>query len=605
MITILESLINKIQYYSQVQQLAHRPHLSPRALYSCVIFLNQLQLSRDDDESSKADAQTEKRAHTPTSLPASLINTYFHLFEMAIKKDEGDRTGSKKSSSKDSSSTSSMKSRLLSALLTGVNRAHPYLPKKDAAMEKHIDTLYRISHTAPPSSATQALMLLFHLAVGLGDSGVDKSMADLDETRTLRQDRFYRALYSKLNNGEMFVGRQITLFFNLLYKAMKYDACNERISAFSKRLLHSVLHLSSSIICGALLLLSEIVRSRPELKREDTSASDAVFDPTKREPRAAFTGKVSMSKNHWELSLLAHHFHPSVSKFTSDSEGNIAFNGDPLKDFALSAFLDKFAFQNPKSLDKLAKQLKRGQSIAERKTGLSGSTALPLNDPSYLESRSVAEEDSFFHKFFMERAKRDEMKGIIRGNGTQKDTDDSDLEDEALNAAEADEMIDDFEGDTDSEEEAFVNQLAEKMMESGGNGKVNYDDEDPDMADWDDLDDVDDDEDDHEEDGERKEESDDYGDSADLGEDAFMDAASSDEDEGGDTFGSVGGGGSDSEPNLPSEFLDEEDSDVSFSGGSAVKSDAKSQKKRKNPTFADAEEYEKLLEEELKKKRHK
>lgn len=596
----------------EVQQLAHRPHLSPRALYSCIVFLNQLQLTRDDDESSKADSQTEKIAHTPTSLPASLINTYFHLFEMAIKKDEGDRKGSKKSSSKDSSSTSSMKSRLLSALLTGVNRAHPYLPKKDAAMEQHIDTLYRISHTAPPSSATQALMLLFQLAVGPGDSGVDTSVAELDETRTLRKDRFYRALYSKLSNGEMFVGRQITLFFNLLYKAMKYDACTKRISAFSKRLLHSVLHLSSSIICGALFLLSEIVRSRPELMREDSSASDAVFDPTKREPRAAFTGKVSMLKNHWELSLLAHHFHPSVSKFTADNEGNIAFKGDPLKDFALSAFLDKFAFRNPKSLDKLAKQLKRGQSIAERKSGLSGSTALPLNDPSYLESRSVAEEDSFFHKFFVERAKRDEMKGIVRGSDAQKDADCSDLEDEALNAAEADEIIDDFEGDTDSEEEAFVNQLAEKMMESGGNGKVNYDDEDPDMEDWDDFDDVDDDEDNHEEDGERKEGNDDDDDSVDFGEDAFMDAASSDEDEGGDAFGSVGGGefgdssgGSDSEPDLPSEFLDEGDSDDSFSGGSAVKRDAKRQKKRKNPTFADAEEYEKLLEEELKKKRHK
>ena len=111
-----------------------------------------------------------------------------------------------------------------------------------------------------------------------------------------------------------------------------------------------------------------------------------------------------------ELSLLAHHFHPSVTKFTADSDGNIAFKGDPLKDFALSAFLDKFAFRNPKSLDKLTKQLKRGQSIAERKSGLSGSIALPLNDPSYLESRSIAEEDSFFHKFFVERAKRDEIR---------------------------------------------------------------------------------------------------------------------------------------------------------------------------------------------------
>lgn len=580
------------------------------------MFLNQLQLSRDDEESNEADAQTGKKTHTTTSLPASLINTYFHLFEMAIKKDEMEKKGGKKSRSKDPSSSSGMKSRLLSALLTGVNRAHPYLPKKDAAMEQHIDTLYRISHTAPPSSATQALMLLFQLAVGPGESGVETSSADLDESRLMRKDRFYRALYSKIGDGEMFVGRQITLFFNLLYKAMKYDTCTERIAAFSKRLLHSVLHLSSSIICGALFLLSEIVRSRPELLREMSSASDAVFDPTKREPRAAFSSKVAVLKDQWELSLLAHHFHPSVTKFTADSDGNIAFKGDPLKDFALSAFLDKFAFRNPKSLDKLTKQLKRGQSIAERKSGLSGSIALPLNDPSYLESRSIAEEDSFFHKFFVERAKRDEIKGIVRGSGAQKDADGSDLEDEALDAAEADEMIDDFEGDTDSEEEAFVNQLAEKMMENGGNGKVNYDDEDPDMDDWDDFDDDDDDDDgeDEDDDGDRKRQSFVDDDSAELGEDAFMDAASSDDDARDDEFGSgeVGdfgdsGSVSDGEPDLPSEFLDEGDSDDASFQGSAVKSDDKTKKKRKTPTsiYADAEEYEQLLEEELKKKKRK
>ena len=44
--------------------------------------------------------------------------------------------------------------------------AHPYLPKKDAAMEQHVDALYRID---PPLASTQALMLLFQLAVGQAD----------------------------------------------------------------------------------------------------------------------------------------------------------------------------------------------------------------------------------------------------------------------------------------------------------------------------------------------------------------------------------------------------------------------------------------------------
>jgi ribosome biogenesis protein MAK21 len=606
------SMIVSLNLPSQVQQLAHRPHLSPRALYCCVVFLNQLQLSRDDhDEDTDEDndgavTNNGKKIKSPsatrTSLPASLINTYFHLFEMTVRKEEANKKKQNSSSSakksnhsndSSSSSASGMKSRLLSALLTGVNRAHPYLPRKDAAMEQHIDALYRISHTAPPSASTQALMLLFQLAVGQGEPSTTVGVEQDESVVTNRKDRFYRALYSKLLDNDMFAGRQLTLFFNLLYKAIKYDNCHERISAFVMRLLHSVLHLSSSIICGSLFLLSEIVRYHPELRREledGVSAGTTTFDPTKREPRAA---QAASTKDLWELSLLAHHYHPSVSKFTAGCDGEISYKGDPLKDFALQPFLDKFAFRNPKSLDKLSKQLKRGVSIAERKSGLgSGSIVLPMNDPSYLESRNISEENFFFHKFFVERARRDEMKGIVRGTDiSNKDKDDSDLEDEALDAAEADEMIDNFEGDTDSEEEAFVNQLAEKLMESSGNGKTNFDDEDPDMDDWSDFED-----DKTGDDGNGEDENDD--DSAELSmdenEDAFMDVASSDEEEGEDVFDAQGDG-DDSDGGS-------DDHDDSYSEKKSMRNDDNGQAKRKKSLspFADADEYEKLLEEELK-----
>ena len=101
--------------------------------------------------SAKQDGTAVTRKSSTTSLPASLINTYFHLFEMTVKKEEvnSKKMSDKKKSNnnitkKDSASSSgTMKSRILGALLTGVNRAHPYLPKKDAAMEQHIDSLYR------------------------------------------------------------------------------------------------------------------------------------------------------------------------------------------------------------------------------------------------------------------------------------------------------------------------------------------------------------------------------------------------------------------------------------------------------------------------------
>ena len=424
----------------QVQQLAHRPHLSPKALYNCVIFLNQLQLSRDDEEDTSSKKESSKSAKS-TSLPASLINTYFHLFEMTVQKDnKANKKNRGKRNNNNSTDSSGMKSRLLSALLTGVNRAHPYLPRKDAAMEQHIDALYRISHTAPPAAATQALMLLFQLAVGSGeeaqisvnDGGNKKREATNEEDSvTMRKDRFYRALYSKIGVGEMFSGRQLTLFFNLLYKAMKYDDSAQRICAFAKRLMHTVLHQSQSIICGTLFLLSEIVKSHPEiLNGSDDVGEASVFDPSKREPRAAFDGKgVGLSKTLWELSLLVQHFHPSVSKFASNAEGDISYAGDPLKDFALAPFLDKFAFRNPKSVKAKKEGIAAGRKMASEKV-----MGLPMNDPSFLEAENIPAEEKFFHQFFVERAKRDEIKGIVRGSGDAKGRDE--VEDDVLDAAE-------------------------------------------------------------------------------------------------------------------------------------------------------------------------
>jgi len=106
----------------------------------------------------------------------SLIKTYFYLFEVAANM-------SKKRNVRNSSvgkGAGAMTNRLLSAILTGVNRAHPYLPSEDSFMEEHIDTLYRISHISSPSVCTQALMLLFHVVIGVSDS---KSKFESNEKR--------------------------------------------------------------------------------------------------------------------------------------------------------------------------------------------------------------------------------------------------------------------------------------------------------------------------------------------------------------------------------------------------------------------------------------
>lgn len=327
-------------------------------------------------------------------------------------------------------------------------------------MEEHIDSLYRVVHTAPPAACTQSLMLLFHLVVGskLGEEQPEEPKTD---TQNNRQDRFYRALYATLSKPALVShGKHLTMYFNLLYKAMKYDTDIDRVNAFAKRIMCTILHSHSAPIAGSLFLLNEISKTHGGLRaciEEVPGESDAnlILDDTKREPRAAlvFWDKEDNDDNSrtrrppsWELSLVSHHFHPSVAKFAK-SMGSIEYAGDPLKDFGLAPFLDKFAYRNPKSRDKLASHYKRGQSIAERRAGTDGMMRarleLPMNDPSFLEREDVNEQDEFFRKFFVERARRDEIKGIIRGKKESLDDKERlEAEEGALDAAEEAEGMD-------------------------------------------------------------------------------------------------------------------------------------------------------------------
>ena len=579
----------------EVQQLAHRPHLSARALYNCIIFLNQLRLSHDDE------------------LPASLICTYFRLFEVAIG------NSNKNSNKRNKEVQQGIKSRLLSALLSGVNRAHPFLPALDKDMEQHIDALYRLVHTAPPAACTQALLLLFHLSIGSkldNPSEGRASTADvLSEEEQARQNRFYRALYSTLSETALLhSGKHLTMFFNLLYKSIKYDTDANRVGAFCKRIAATTLHASSSAVSAAsLFLINEICKTHPTLLasfREVPVGEDALcyLDATKRDPRGALVvstdSMTSPPSNQnklrrapgWELTLQLNHFHPTVRKFASCMGDDIMYSGDPLKDFALAPFLDKFAYRNPKSRVVANNYQQRG-SIAKRRSADNNSSALPVNDPSFLEKPNVGPEDEFFHRFFVERARRDDVKGIHRYKEQKDNTDQEDAEVEALDAAEEKEFDNDFsryeqQWDADSEEEAFVDSLAQKMMEDSADvhGPADLDDEDPDTGDWGNL--HEDDDDDKKEEEEGYEEGNDAakeGDAGDLVEepddDAFMDDSDDDEDKGGDVephLAMDGELGAESESSIVDFFAQSSEDDDDGLG-------------KISETFAPAEDYEKAV----------
>jgi ribosome biogenesis protein MAK21 len=554
---------------------------------------------------------------------------------------------------------------------TGVNRAHPYLPESNKDMEEHIDALYRVVHTAAPTACTQALMLLFHLAVGSKVDGEEDDDAqdqqqegDPDSAAHSRKDRFYRALYATLSKSELVShGKHLTMYFNLLYKAMKFDTNANRVNAFAKRLMCTALHCNPPPIAGSIFLLNEIAKTHEGLRvcMEDppTEADNLVaLDESKRDPRSALVSKLedvtkdgsskrTLYPPSWELALLAHHFHPTVAKFAG-SIGEIEYAGDPLKDFGLAPFLDKFAYRNPKSKDKINSHVKRGESIAERRSGTDGfmraRLELPMNDPAFLQQENDNEQDEFFHRFFSERARRDEIKGITRGNKSEMDEDErEDAEEGALDAAEEAEGLDtqnvscddvkymstlDFRNlisaipfyfqfeeyerawDSDPEEEAFVDSLALQLLEDSADGPVDLSDEDPDMDDWGDMyADNDDKKSDPESNDEQvvDDEVDEEDDEVDeqeknvglKDEDDFMDADDSDDSGSpareGDFPEDEDASGSDGDNDLALIDEDDDDEEDDMDSEEEPQSRKKARKTDSLPTFADADDYAEMI----------
>ena len=497
----------------EVQQFLHRPNLQPRPLYNGISFLGQLYLRKGSD----------------TDLALGLVQTYLSLFDRALK------TGGE------------LSEKMLSALLSGVHRATPYLDAGGLAegpLGAHLEDIFRTVHQASFKTAVQALMLLAQVATGTGRRSEGRL-----------EGRFYRALYEKVRDPAFLITAHPTLFLNLLYKAMKADRDQARVAAFAKRLLsHGALQGPPALAAGVLFLLSEVGASQPVLRealvrRASTQEGEEdSFDPGKREPSFAFgggeggrvdeegdegeeggpakevtsngSGLSKKSQPHlWEVGLLALHFHPSVQRFAASvldprARHRVTYSGDPLQDFSTMAFLDRFAFKNPKLRGRTAAAME-GEALteAEREDRLSrfgagtrhaagvrggresGPPAVNSAEFLSLEPHELSPDQLFFHKFFREKAARDKQAraaGKGRELGSDEDAGSGSEEEEDEEEDEDSEGKDgrggsDGSGGSDAEEreiDAFADGLAQSLMRS--QGKVDFSDEDPDTEAWED-----------------------------------------------------------------------------------------------------------------------
>jgi len=87
--------------------------------------------------------------------------------------------------------------------------------------------------------------------------------------------------------------------------------------------------------------------------------------------------------------------------------GNIEYKGDPLQDFTLMRFLDRFVYKNPKK-----KERDHGGSLMQPKTSSSRLGEEPVNTKAFLERKEedVREDELFFHRYFRQKAEKEKQR---------------------------------------------------------------------------------------------------------------------------------------------------------------------------------------------------
>lgn len=360
-------------------------------------------------------------------------------------------------------------------------------------MSKHLDTLFRITHSSNFNTSIQALMLIQQLTVSNQVSG----------------DRFYRTLYESLLDPRVATSSKQSLYLNLLFKSLKNDLNVRRVKAFVKRLVQVLGMHQPSFICGVFFMIRELEKTftglsslvdQPEenddddeevfrdvLDEDDEQPEPApvveakkqnnVYDPRKRDPEHSNADRSCL----WELLPFTTHFHPSVSLNATNLLEHNPMSGKPdLTLHTLTHFLDRFVYRTPK-----ANASSRGASIMQPlgggeavdrlvEAGKKTQNQLPLNTEAFWKKKAndVAAEDVFFHEYFT-RVNKDKEK--VRSKKS-KDVDAEDQSDEGLSGDEDEiwkALVDsrpELEADEDSDDDLDMSDL-ESALDSGEDGE--------------------------------------------------------------------------------------------------------------------------------------
>ncbi|KAJ4860178.1 CBF/Mak21 family domain-containing protein [Trichoderma breve] len=372
------------------QEILLRPSQDHRSRYYAINTLNQTILSNKEP-----------------AVAESLLRIYFDLFATILKTGKLGMPIEEESSKpqKGQKPETEAADKLVSALLTGVNRAAPFVGTNDMVMERHLDTLFKIAHSSNFNTGIQALLLIQHLS----------------SARNLGSDRFYRTLYESLLDPRLMTSSKQALYLNLLLRALKNDVDVRRVKAFAKRMLQVAGLHQPPFICGLLYVISHLRQTFPDLSTLVESPEESVFDDEEPENRPTYDGRKrnpEHSNAHrsclWEVVPIQSHFHPAVSKFASSlMDRNQKMLKPDMESHSLIRFLDKFVYRNAKTTDargaSIMQPLKAAKDIGDiwLGSGRTSSSTTQVNSAAFWNKKAedVAAEDVFFHKYFQQIAK--------------------------------------------------------------------------------------------------------------------------------------------------------------------------------------------------------
>ena len=451
--------------------LLFRPGQSSHAKYYATITLNQTVLSSREEIVAKSLLniyfalflelleKPDKRELAPTGANAIKTVTVNRKGEVQGGGGAEGKKAQKKKAEKDKSTTTDedLREKMLSAVLTGVNRAIPFINTSDESFEKHLDTLFRVTHSSNLNTSIQALMLI----------------QQLQGSNQASMDRFYRTLYESLLDPRLLTSSKLVLYLNLVYRALRSDLNIKRVKAFAKRLLQVAALHQPSFTCGVIYLLRELEAVFPSLQsfidqvEEDPTDDQEAFhdveenhsevstsspmptkmvekgegyDGRKRDPMHANASVSAL----WDIQPLLLHFHPSVSLFATRLLAHAPM--PPKPDLGLNTlihFLDRFVYRNPKT--SATRSTTKGVSIMQplaggdkgsvlvSATSAKASRERPVNSETFWrqQSEKVSADEVFFHRYFSSLGKDKEKRAEKRAKKEAKSREEDESEGES------------------------------------------------------------------------------------------------------------------------------------------------------------------------------